>query len=1552
MLQNLAAVFSPNSFNLEKYLSSSKTYTSINSRLIRLIQNRCNEFSDFRVREGILTKAFAYSGTLISITDEELAKKLYTVIDKDNLTIKLTELYSHFSCFCDLKFFVDKKHGKVVFIYYKCMLNRSNNFIKNIYRNIQILRDFFSNDEFKIHVDYQKFISDFLSRTQNTSFLTAFFTSITTNEYKFTHGQLAKISSAFIFWYNSNASRQLGPTSIPGMYISETEQYFVENEPVRDICLNILKFIVSPDSFDSYESFFTCYDTQDLVDAKYKRFNNELNFVFSEELLQNPLNVVKESDDFIVYSELNSVVVQVKQASLINNYLNVLSKCVPCKLLTNLFVASNQDKSRYYLVFCHKDVSAALLTLDAFLANVDSTGKRIADIIKTTACINWPLAFKGNTNLVECFNISSGGYLHFNPAFICNIDFNAQPTNKHFYLFLLQLIATFVKLHNVDVNSIYAYAFMNIVPANFANELVQYIKTDKCEFTSETYLGKFLQSDLTSRICFLENIGTVHPDRISFIPTVLSNKTVQAVVTKKSQVYNQDYINSTDCLSFVKKIGTVLSDDTISEIFLSSNTEWNNYLTPESVIISKDYTQDGEYLIIGVVWNKHGLKTIRQLLDEGSVDSKVLYSMICSFQEIRNSHTYAINPTTLPKFLVTKNYRIVLNRNIGTTSKKLLKFGEAKYFEWVTNTFKQVMENAWNSLDHFDFDDFVKQQTSKNSLFAVARNMTFCQEHKHWHLKNTLCVECKKIYTLIEPPTDASLVYDGSALDFYEMSGNYVLAKTGSFIELISKAKLGIENNIYDNFIFKPIKIAIHDSKPYGIIFNKIDFSKLLPLDVFTGAQRLKVVLVLYKKLLPYILDGSFISGNSAIYTSMAMHRDYQGEILIPNLPFMMCSTVLQQNKEPYVKATLRAFAKFLIDYLTSDEHLKRAIDVPNSDIQALINDIQNLNFTEQLLRDSIYLVCDVHKIPFSSKHVSCPLCQRDGIMRNNMIVHGPSYFENLRRTRETYEGGEATLYPCGNSEVQKVFKAGVDIELKSKIVGKALQKSPLFHEFNQTHEDIQFVTINKLLYENDSKSIILKGFVQNFIADAFKISSLRDKEFVKSQGYTPSDIVDILIKVCKGIEFLHSIGGYIGDLNGGNILIKGKVVYFIDMDGMSFDEVKNFVYTDTYIYPPSSKNKNITKDDDWYSLAIHAFYYLTYSHPFRGISNKPKVPQSEIERMSRGLSVLGNHGINPPSISIGWHFLPQSLVEFFLNTFEGKKRESMRKILEDYATQLSKSVNTVVDFQELPRKRPCKFALSANTYLSEDAQIIWCEKPLANLSAGSVNCRQTGEYLIFFTQANTLVLNDKYGTLQVFSPTNATVHVRGLDNKLFYVEPANNQLYVKQINQVSGAEIVVKISRATTNKIFSFLVTQDLKFIFLEQEDDSHLAIYCNSEKLTSIDVSEYSGTVSSDILKDPMSNSYLVFISGNKTTLCILISNNGTFTTFKLNVEINKSYCFYQNMLYYTIDDKICFYNVLNGETNYLSCCYATSKSLIERKNNLFVICTDSKTYVYTKT
>ena len=157
-----------------------------------------------------------------------------------------------------------------------------------------------------------------------------------------------------------------------------------------------------------------------------------------------------------------------------------------------------------------------------------------------------------------------------------------------------------------------------------------------------------------------------------------------------------------------------------------------------------------------------------------------------------------------------------------------------------------------------------------------------------------------------------------------------------------------------------------------------------------------------------------------------------------------------------------------------------------------------------------------------------------------------------------------------------------------------------------------------------------------------------------------------------EGIETLHKKADiFIGDLNGGNVLFdKNKKVYFLDFDGMGIDEIVPEYLTTSFVDPRFQKNNKFGKENDWYSFAIQAFYYLTHVHPFKGryivIVNGEEKDMDMITRKEQKISLLGKHGIKIPDIAEPWNWMEKELQEKFLEIFEGDDRESIVPLLKE----------------------------------------------------------------------------------------------------------------------------------------------------------------------------------------------------------------------------------------------------------------------------------------------
>ena len=1542
MFKTLKTIIAPKSFDLENFISKAKKYQKINSTFKKRIEEKIALQDSSYLRSGKLAKATLCGHTILTLTDENLSKALYIAINSEGFWDKIEDLRfaQENSLFKDLKFFIDEKQKKVLHISYASYRSIKHECFDCAFAKLTALKEHLSLSCFGFDLDYKKFFTSYLH--EYTSFLTSFFISIVSGTYEFDCTKLLNIAQLF---YESSPLYKMDQNGLKGIYVNDFGYCFPSYVP-RNLRINIFKLLSNNNSFDSYEAFFTSYPNE--ICEPY--FSLTDNFVFNEKLLISSLKKQDETDSLVTYKtsyrSTHYVIVKFKESSKFSDYIKILYHNV--SLFEYVAVAPTPDFTAYYLLFKYTNTKKLR---EAIIKSNEETLKAILCLVNSSDLV---IPFKPNTSMIDCFDSS----LHLLPTQISSVDFESKALLDH-HLFIMQVIKVFIEANSIDVADIFKYSFMKLLPYSFAIRLIDYLKTGNYDNQISKSPVQLLTSKHISRVKFLHEISNAHS--ASFISEATSLPRVQELIRVRNLAVPVGCFNaSSDCFSD----SLMLLDDTLSELFDYSNPEFQHIT---DVIISEDFVKDGHYAILGVIWKYSNLRTIHSVINEG-INSKQLYTMICSLATKKYDYLeYLSSDSAISTFLVDQNFNVFINPKVlGNRNKYKQIPGRTQYrknyYYTVVNAFSSLIqsESKWHAFDHFGFDELLHSFD-----MTTVYSLKFCKEHGHYHLPDIFCPKCEKIYERTDRLKWYNLPFPSltdpnracSSLEYcYPKNQDCcqneftLITFTRNSEKLLAEVKIGLENNLYDDYFFHPIKIAI-DSEPFGILCTRIDINacKFLSLHSFQNIQRLKAVLLLYKTILPKILSGKFITSNIEMFTSIRLHKDHPGQIVILNLPLMECSSVIQNNKDEKILKTKQLFAEFLIDYIANVSSLDK---FGESNISQLVNDIRSLNFSEQAVMDCIETFCIVHNMPALPNHRICPICKSNGISEENIEVLPEAHFKKLEASEATYEGGEANLYPDSNSKVTKLFKGNVDLILKSKIIGKALSISSRLEEFNKTHADIQFVPINEVLYSLSSQGVKLRGYSLSFINDSFKISRLKDKEFAESNGYSRIDILNILIKVCIGIEFLHSLGVYIGDLNGGNILIKDKTIYFIDIDGMSFGDVKNFIYTDTYIYPPSAANQNITMDDDWYSLAIQAFYYLTYSHPFRGVCERDNVSSNVVERMTQGHSVLGEHGIVPPSINIGWDFMPSYLVAFFLQTFEGTRRENMRNVLEAFLAELTTPATVNNGFTKSSRLSECKLAISEKLYLSDTNSVIWNENVIISADNNPMFVKNCGNYFIFKTISKTIVVNDNTGRVFNFSQIIATDKCFAMKNKLFYLSDNDTVLKVESITESSGISAVQTINRATTQKIVDLFVTSSRKFIFLEEEDETHYAIYCNLQKLTSLDIALFGKAhISSSILYDTLSGKYLVILSANGQTVTVTINTDGSYTTTTLPFEISQSKCYYGSTLYYVVNGQIQFCRLDYSQNGNIPLDFVTGDSLIYHQGNKFIVCNQSETYIRLK-
>ena len=428
--------------------------------------------------------------------------------------------------------------------------------------------------------------------------------------------------------------------------------------------------------------------------------------------------------------------------------------------------------------------------------------------------------------------------------------------------------------------------------------------------------------------------------------------------------------------------------------------------------------------------------------------------------------------------------------------------------------------------------------------------------------------------------------------------------------------------------------------------------------------------------------------------------------------------------------------------------------------------------------------------------------------------------------------------------------------------MSRIFSKKDILEELNRKANKYTYVIPQKLLMDSDSHNIL--GYTMKKVK-GMPISILRDTEQVAELGITTKDVLEILITIGKGIEELHTKANiFIGDLNNRNILFDTQNnVYFLDFDGMGIDEIVPVFLTDGFIDPISQKNHTVSMKDDWYSFAIQAFYYLTFTHPFNGIyyaiNKEEKVNMPIPERMELRISLLGNHGIKPPTVAKSWDWMDKELKDAFLNIFEGDSRESIVPYL-------------INQYQKLYQRQPnipskirvnSKFvAKEVNPFKSDVVRIINHYSAICfdgNYYATILVEDENEQYDINFPNCMEIrdILLVKNTSIAIAVYTNKVIAIDLETDFEIYSEEIlgmgdvcinDTTLYCSGLSR--GGENVIfqrkfmpngevkedKIKFLVDQQTKSFLARFNSKFVLIKQASEYADEIYCNSEKLCNI--------------------------------------------------------------------------------------------------------------------
>lgn len=828
-----------------------------------------------------------------------------------------------------------------------------------------------------------------------------------------------------------------------------------------------------------------------------------------------------------------------------------------------------------------------------------------------------------------------------------------------------------------------------------------------------------------------------------------------------------------------------------------------------------------------------------------------------------------------------------------------------------------------NAFLDLDFDSSRTRNYSKFFIKLANSYDNYCDEHLIYY-SGIACPACLKLnyYLPDEVMKNAMLVFEENIAKHYKISSEFNLkhykpeavniTEMEERVDRIVRASVEQEYSPYDFMqdCFIPVKKVLNSDKEFvGYIYQTVNFDgepgnlciDLKDLELLKNLPRLKALIRLLTQVQILLRNNLTFSQNP--FSHVFLNKSHKKQVQILDIEFA--------DGKGTKSDLVNWVCEYVIDVIESDETLQIVDENEDFVVQFVkkIQEISNIksNSIDSLLRKlektaaRMTKYCTVHRLYYDKDYIFCPKCLGIADVGSLKIDHVNK--DDITSRNEIGKGGEAVVYEYGRGYVAKVFNESGDINygLKSTVIARIMQRA---ETLTSTNKNV-FVFPERILVDNEENQMI--GYAMKKV-DGLPLSVLKDKQVINEQGLTRKDVFEILINVGKGIEKLHSNGIFIGDLNGRNILFdSSKIIYFLDFDGMGIDDILPEFCTDGYIDPISKKKKMITMKDDWYSFAVQAFYYLTYTHPFNGIYMENGKALDIPAKMERRISLLGGHGMKVPAIAESWDWMSAELKGAFYDTFEGELRVSIVQYLINQYNEMYDGIS------ELIRVNPKFVGMIDDRFKNENLIYV------VNYNVAVYECDKQ-RYAIVLTQNNRYVIknavclfNDPnsikkamitedekfafvilYGKLCVVdlekdvcietkSLVDENIVVNG--NSVYYVGLHKDEFIITKRTVSDGGEIEKEQFRVNNGmqKIKCFGVAFNSKFVVVQEAQSYFDEIYCNSYKFCNIGC-DYTDT-RYNVIYDNGTKTWLVI---NEERRIVIIKSNGKYDEFVLDSDI----------------------------------------------------------------
>lgn len=965
-----------------------------------------------------------------------------------------------------------------------------------------------------------------------------------------------------------------------------------------------------------------------------------------------------------------------------------------------------------------------------------------------------------------------------------------------------------------------------------------------------------------------------------------------------------------------------------------------NFITIDEFICSTEVV-DNMYICIGYITNKFNGKVLSKNVFLNLNHKELMYVFGYFFSNF-SEYTFYFKNVHLDNNIVF--YIDILDENF-----MLKKTGCKTRKEYVEEMIKYIISIGYNQKAFWVLDD--SSDYSKDYFITLANSFDkYCDEHGIYY-SGIACPVCLKIKNYIQSEFQfGNIIFEDNIAKHYEFDSEYNLkiynpevvdlAKMKESLESIILTRL--ENNFEDNFFiqdcFIPEKVAYDSNRQFiGYIYKKVDFFNKQESSVcidlkdqtkMKNLHRIKALMRLISQVEMLIRNGYVFSNNP--YSHVFLSKTHKKQVQILNIDF------LERGKNSL--ETIKWTYDYILEVIDSDENI--CLDkVPIKSSKK--NQLKLLYKVLEDLANNLTKYCTIHNEYYDKSYLFCPKCLE--ICKLRSIPLEITKKDRVTSLKQINKGGESIIFEYDKGHVAKVFKeSGFNYDLKSIVITKIMEKSETIKK--EGGEGYRYIFPQNILV--DEEDYRLFGYVMKKV-EGYHLLTLGDKSVVKEElNFSRQDVLEILINVGKGIEKLHSHNIFIGDLNGKNILFdKSKEVYFLDFDGMGVDFIAPEFCTDGYIDPISKKNKKITPKDDWYSFAIQAFYYLTYTHPFNGIYEEDGKSLDIIDKMEKRISLLGDHEISIPKIAEPWDWMNDELKSTFYQIFEKELRVSIvPNLISQYRDFFEESNNEEDDIQSGFMINQKFMAKSLNYF--EDENVIYvvnlnvaicqqdlnvyaivltknhkyiiksflCLKDLDSLK--KIEISEDECYAFEIVSDNLFVIDLKKdacvsSSRLMFVNNNVVVN----RNTVYFIEICDGEFVIHA--ETWGGEnrrkiFCIKVSGVKAPKFFN--VENNQKFVIVKKYLSGNDVICCNDEKNFYITCNN--SNTKYNIIYDEYTKTWLVI--NEKGDMCV-IKNDGnvhhsTFDVSYLGDIANITYV--NGKIYFPCEERVV---ILNAQSSY---------------------------------